>query len=241
MTQQSDSPQDPQAQDLPPAGPPRNSLWAMAGLFSSCAICCPVLTVLGPLLALRALVQINAEPRRYAGRGIAKAAIFIGLVATVLQLGVAVWWNRNVRQPMLHGPSPEIRAGQRKDWNAVRAGFIGDGASASDPELEAFFNELSHRCGALIEVSQRSSAKAELTPDALALRLPYTMRFEAGTFDADAELSRQGRLLPDLKWRWMRIHDPVAGDLVYPASARPPAITPASQPASQPAMGGPSP
>jgi len=217
--------------------PPRTSGWAMAAIFCSSALCCPVLTLLGPLIALRALVQTKAAPERFAGRGMAKAAVAIGLIATVIQFVALTWWNRHARQPMIHGPMQEFVAGQRGDWDAVRAGFSGDGALSSDAELKAFFDEVNHRCGRLLEITQRTADPKQAASDSFALRIPYTMKFETGAFDADAlfEMRREGRVAFVLRWKWVRIVDPRDGDLVYPSSAQPPPVIPDPSSASAPA------
>jgi hypothetical protein len=90
----------------------RTSGWAIAGLFFSAALCCPLMTLIGPLLGLRALIQIRADPQRIAGVGLARAAIVLGLLATVAQAGSLWWWQNHARSRMLQGPATEIRAGK---------------------------------------------------------------------------------------------------------------------------------
>src|SRR5687767_6484009 len=87
------------------------SRWAMVALGTSVAFCCPLATIIGPLLAVRALVEIRANPRM-SGRGMAIAALCIGALGCVGWIAFMFCWNANVRDPMLHGPQAAIRAGQ---------------------------------------------------------------------------------------------------------------------------------
>ena len=62
-------------------------------LLCSLALVCPLLTIIGPMLALRALVEIRVNPG-VTGRGLAIAALWIGIPATLFWIGFAIWWSR---------------------------------------------------------------------------------------------------------------------------------------------------
>jgi len=205
-------------------GPARTSPWAVSALLCSFAVCCLPMTLLAPLLGLRALVQIRANPA-IRGRGMAISGITIaGFVVIGWVLGFW-WWHIHARIPMLQGPREELAAGYAGDLKSFKAGFFGDGATASDAEAAEFIAELSRRYGSFIDSAQSpiSTSRAPLTGPA-ALRIPYTFQFDQGPVEAEAQFVTFGPsrgIVPHFvfKWKWIHVSDPLRGDLVYPVSA----------------------
>src|SRR5687768_10856974 len=82
---------------------PRTSSWAVASFLCSIAVCCPPMTLVGPLLGARALVEMKAHPH-VRGRGTALAGIVIGVVALLGWCVLAILWHIQARRPMVNGP-----------------------------------------------------------------------------------------------------------------------------------------
>jgi hypothetical protein len=192
--------------------------WAVAALFCSMAIFCPVLTLLGPMLGLRALVQISTHPNRF-GKGMAWTAVVLGLAATSAWISLAIWWNFNARPLMLHGPREAIHAGYAKDWQGFRQSLSADAAAASDEEIKQFFAQLESRYGPFIDSAQTPDAKSIISPDGgRAVTISYLLRFDRDSVEGLMELQffREG-LTPRIGY--IHLRDGASGDLVFPASA----------------------
>lgn len=204
-----------------PAPPVRITPWAYASLVCSLGIFCPLLTLLGPLLGIKALAEIRARPGT-AGTGIAVTGIVIGLVVTVAWGGAAFWWDRNVRQPILHGPMDVLRVGLQGDVAAFRRGFFGPAAEADDQVAAAFLSELASRYGMVLNIVQDDTRDPPETEwGAVSPIVPYLMQFEGAFVSGEAEFvildDRRSGIIA--KWRWIIIRDPELGDLAYPPDA----------------------
>lgn len=192
----------------------------MASLLCSIAICCPAMSLAGPLLGARALVEMRADPL-VRGRGLALAGIWIG-IATLVCWGLgAWWWHVNARLPMMHGPREALHGGLAGDLPAFKAAFERKG---SDDEARAFLNEVQSRYGRFLESRQKQIAQAatqqSVQPSAFVIR--YELEFDRESVEADAEFITFGPsgLIPDpvFKWGSIRIIDAQRGDLVYPVA-----------------------
>lgn len=217
---------------IAPSEPPRTTGWAIAALGTSLSIFCPLLTLIGPLLAVRALVEIRAHPTRR-GRGMAVAALWIGLACTLGWIATLFWWNGHVRQMLLHGPEPAIRAGMAGDVVTFKNAFTAAGANASDEQARAFLDALRSRYGMIISAAQDQSApvagnatqpSTTIAPATQAVAgqisgrsavVPYLLTFERATIRADLRVTLFARGLAP-RFEWIRIKDPTAEDLTYP-------------------------
>lgn len=206
-----------------PAPQARTSTWAMLSLLCAIAICCPLTAVLGPLLGLRGLVEINAHPN-IRGRGMAMAGISIGVAAMLFWIGGAIWWHYNARIPMVNGPAEELRAGFAGRVDRFKAGFADDGATAPDTDGQGFLRELQLRYGAFLQSKQdpQGPSKSSMAGPA-SFRIGYLLTFDRGDVKAEAEFVTFGpaRIVPNpvFKWKWFRVDDPQRGELIYPESA----------------------
>jgi len=192
------------------------SPWAIASLMCSAVVVCPLATLLGPLLGLKAIAEIRARPG-LKGIPLAVAGIALGLATTLLWIGAAIWLNVAVRQPILAGPEPELRAGFRGEIESFKAGFV---AEVPDAIAIEFINELTRRYGPFLGIEQDSAASP---PEADDLADPdedfivhYIMSFERGLLEAEAAFVPFKNMRPVGKWRWIVIKDDELGDLRYP-------------------------
>ncbi|MHC5028343.1 MAG: DUF4190 domain-containing protein [Planctomycetota bacterium] len=194
----------------------RTSPWAVGAL-----VCCPLswcpLGSLGALvLGLLGLRDIRRTGRR--GRSAALAAVVFGAVTALAWLVGAVWWNANVRQPILEGPVPALQRGLAGDVEAFRAAFVSD--PGSDPAAAASFLEaVRQRYGATVTASGQGEAgplEGAVMQDG-AIVVPYQIVFTGGAVNAEATflMHRDGALV--LRFSSMRLIDPDRGELVFPS------------------------
>ncbi|MEM7229653.1 MAG: DUF4190 domain-containing protein [Planctomycetota bacterium] len=193
------------------------SPWAIVAGLCSLGFWCPPLTVIGPILGVRALHDCKHRPDR-TGRGLAIISIVVGVIATTGWILVAMWWNGNIRQPLIQGPGPALERGFAGDV----PGFI----EAFDPALNldeldaaAFINAVRSRYGDLRNVTADPDAQTEVPFDQRA-ESPIVMHrlFFA---DDDVLAETEIRLFDDQRNHVGRIgriviRDPERGDLSYP-------------------------
>ncbi len=205
------SPVETDAIERPRSG---TSRWAMVALGTSLAFCCPVLTILGPLLAVRALVETRANPAMR-GRGMAIAALWIGVVGCAAWIALLFWWNANVRDAMIHGPQAAIHAGMAGDLAAFHDQFVGAGATASDDRANAFLAAIGDRYGAFQYAAQDQMAAASTPATGREVTIPYVLNFDSGPVKSEVRLVLFARgLKPRLQT--ITIKDAMRGELTYP-------------------------
>ena len=63
---------------------------ATAALISSLIVCCPIATIVGPILGIISLATLKGR----SGKGFAWTAIVVGLISTVLWIGAGVFFGQ---------------------------------------------------------------------------------------------------------------------------------------------------
>lgn len=121
--------------------PERTSVAAVFGLICSLVCCIPGVSLLGAVLGVVALLGIGRSRGRVGGRGLAIAAIVLGLLFSMLWVGIAIGTNQGLKyyvqtmHPAVGGIFEDLEAGR---YDEVRAAMGGAAASATDEELAAF-------------------------------------------------------------------------------------------------------
>jgi hypothetical protein len=193
--------------ERPQHAPPlvRTTPWAYASLICSLGVFCPLMTVLGPLLGIKALAEIRSRPGT-TGTGLAVAGIIIGLIVTLGWGSAMFWWDRNVRRPILHGPIETLAAGLQGDVAAFKSDFVGPGAEVDDAVAIEFLSEVAARYGMVVNIVQDDSRDPPQTEwGAISPILPYLMHFEGAFVSGEAEFvvldERRAGIIA--KWRWI--------------------------------------
>jgi hypothetical protein len=224
----------------PPATRPL-SPWALATLICGLSAFCPAASLAGLGFGARAIVDLRRRPGRRGARMVAA-----GLVLSVLSLaGWAAalrWWEVNVRQPMLQGPLRPLASGLAGDVRGFQAGFLAPDPPASPRDAAGFLDEVARRHGRLLGSSQRAleepapapgtdakAAAAAPMVDLSRFRIGYTLHFETGPVDAEAEfvVSSPGVRGFSLRFSWLVIRGAERGDLCYPPGLCPAEAAPA--------------
>ncbi|MBT8486135.1 MAG: DUF4190 domain-containing protein [Phycisphaerae bacterium] len=195
----------------------RRSLWAVASLVCSLAVC-PPLCLIGPLLGVVALFETRR--RGTTGRGLAKAGIAVGLAATLGWSVFAWWWNDQAREPMLHGPQSALRAGFAGDVATFEAAFLAPPGEAD--EAARFIATLRDRYGQFQSATiDEARLDADTPLDRARPLIPYRLQFAEAEISGEAVfvLFQPSSVRPVLRFERLTIVDPAGGDLVYPVSA----------------------
>jgi hypothetical protein len=204
--------------------PRRLSLWAAASLPCSLLIC-PPMCLIGAVLGVVGLIQTRKPA--YRGRGLAVAGVSLGLLFTIGWVIFGVWWNTNVRPPLLNGPKAALARGFAGDTTGFQLAFVYEGPVPDEQVAITFINELRQRYGDLRDVRQAAEAPwDDPSPDRGRVRVPYVFDFAREDVVGEAMFvitEPAGGLT--LKWRYVAIRDATFGDLVYPPDVVLPSAT----------------
>jgi hypothetical protein len=213
-----------QPYDAGPVQPRKTSSLAITALIFSLVGIIPCLGVLtapiGLLLGLIGVATIGGKPH-LKGKGIAVAAILIGLVLSAAQ-GYGTYWivdkGLKVMRRIEDGPSKALTAGFAGDPAGFKDEFHGTGATLSDAEAQAFIDELRDRYGDFVAVGSTKGQTPQPKPGQPFIVVPYQLEFSEATVSAEAKLiiadEQTGGFV--MKWGYLEIQDPERGDLMYP-------------------------
>ena len=171
----------PGLQDFDGAEHPTTSKLAITSLVCSLFLCCPITTFLGPILGIISIFLIGSNAARK-GKGLAIAAIVIGVLATAGWIFAGRWGWSNVYRIVMTGPNAALEAGYAGDYDAFRSDFRGQGADASDAEIKAFIEQLSARYGAFdTAIIDESAQQTPTQQNQEFVDLPYLVKFTDGS------------------------------------------------------------
>ena len=202
---------------------PQRSGLATTAMVCSFIVCCPITTIVGPILGLIALISLKGKPH-ISGKGFAWTAIIVGLISTILWVVIGFFVGRMAIQFIQQAgevTTTTIQAGFDKDYTTLRAGLAQSSSDVSDEEIGQFVNELESRYGtfdsAIMNLEEQDQIQA-LEPTANEVPLPMQLIFETTTISADVLM----QVIPgssfelELKLGCIRITDEKHGDLVFP-------------------------
>jgi hypothetical protein len=200
---------------------PRRSGLATAAMVCSFIVCCPITTIVGPILGLIALISLKGKSH-ISGKGFAWTAIIVGLISTILWAVIgflAVGKFMEFVEEVGEVTTTTIQAGFDKDNTTFRAGLAQSSSDVSDEEITQFINELESRYGtfdsAVMNIEEQDQT---LKPTANEAPLSMQLIFETTTIPADVLM----HVIPgssfefELKLGCIRIKDAKHGDLVFP-------------------------
>ncbi len=200
--------------------PPRTSGLAISSLVCSLIFCCPLTTIIGPILGLIAFVTIGSNPNRR-GKGLAVSGIILGILMTTLQAWAGFQFYSTLMLPVLEGPKTVLVAGFTNDMSAFRGGLADGGARVTDEEIQEFIDQLRSRYG---EFSSAEMDPTQPAPPAFGQPIivsTYLLHFSDSTVSAEVEMiivdQQTGQFV--MKPGVMTIRDPENGDLSFPPLA----------------------
>jgi hypothetical protein len=121
--------------------PQRLSIAAVTSFVCSLICCIPGVGLFGAILGVFSLFRISSAQGRLTGKGLAIAGIVLGLLVTLLWLGILVGFATTLRQFSVYGDT--LRALHQRDYNQFRL-MLTPAASAAAPDtrLEEFRAEV---------------------------------------------------------------------------------------------------
>jgi hypothetical protein len=192
--------------------PPRTSSLAVASLVSSLIFCCPLTTILGPVLGIAYFVGAAGKPW-LRGRGLAIAGILLGVIFTIASGGL-VWAVGNAFARLLQLPGEVMARIEQVDEGAVREFFMPGALPPGSDALRTFAAEVADRYGAFRSVmpDDRSSSvvmTGEIIP------FPVRITFDAAEVEGVFQIAfPPGSMTPRV--HSIEILDPQRGNLRLP-------------------------
>ena len=185
---------------------PQKSGMAVASLICSLIICCPLTTVLGPVLGLIALFRFKKQ-EYLTGKGYAISGIIIGVIATIFWIvasvivgGLATEYLEEIKQVS----TESIQSAYDGDYEKFRSYLTRDAAHATDAEIEDFVSILQERHGKFDNAFLNLQAQYEQpeVSDSVDL-IPIRFIFETSDSDGFIWFAYSGN---DNNWFEMRIN-----------------------------------
>lgn len=130
----------------------KTSLSAIIGFVLALVGCCLPTGILGVVLGVFGLIGIGRSGGRVGGKGLAIAAIIIGVLNTVVQIGLViglVQWGRSTAQ-FGDRAGAMLTAIEQGDYDEARGFLSGDVALATDAELAAFSDQVNNTLGSFV-------------------------------------------------------------------------------------------
>jgi len=209
---------------------------ATASLICSIIICCPLVTLIGVILGIVALLRIRAS--KMTGKGLAWAGIIIGLIATILSslfITFAVVVAFSVIEQTPEKVTVAITAGISEDIATFRSVFEQGALSATDEEITTFIQSLTDRYGKFDKAVIDTEEMQGLESSNNGAELPIQLVFETKTVSSTVAISivqGSGSLI-DIQIKCLTIHDASQGDLAFPRASICGSSIPATNPTDE--------
>jgi hypothetical protein len=193
---------------------------AIGSLICSLIICCPLVTIFGPILGIAAMGKIGSPPRQR-GKGLAIAGIIIGILTTVASSVLIFYGVRhtiNIFKFIETAPQQAMQAGTAGDLNAFRSSFHGVGANASDEQIQSFLDDVEERYGDFVstEVDRRTAQPVPFGSTAFPMSFILQFRDTAVTAEVEVILADPATGKQMQKIGYILIEDSDLGDLRFP-------------------------
>jgi len=197
---------------------------ATASIICSVMICCPIVTLVGVILGIVALLRIRGSQK--AGRGLAWAGIIIGLVTTTLSSLLIAFVANAAFEVLEQTPklvTTAIESGINGDIEAFRTEFSFDAVSANDEEVTTFIETITSRYGtfdeAVIDMQAMQGGQQSSKEQA---EIPLQLVFETQTISSTVviDIAQGKESWVDVKIQCLLIHDSEKGDLAFPFASQ---------------------
>ena len=197
---------------------------ATASLICSLILCCPIVTLVGVILGIVALMKIRGSAM--SGRGLAWAGIIIGILTTTLTtlfMIIAINVGLGVLEQTPESVTTAIKAGITGDIEKFRMEFTHEAVAASDDEITSFLETISTRYGVFDKaVIDMATMQAGQQPSGDEPELPIQLVFETKTISAIAvfTVAEGTDSWIDVQIQCLLIHDPENGDVAFPLASQ---------------------
>lgn len=194
---------------------------AVTSLVCSLIICCPITTVLGPLLGVIALFRLKGKPH-LSGKGFAISGIVIGIFATLLWALASTYISKYAMefvQQTREVSTETIQAGYDANYDEFRSHLSRSSDDVTDAEIKSFIAILEDRFGkfdsAFLNMQEENQEIQQTSQE-----VPIPIRFIFETKDTTGfmtfEFISGTKYGYEMKIGCIKIHDAKNGDIIFP-------------------------
>ncbi len=194
---------------------------AITALVFSLIICCPITTIIGPILGVIALIRMRGK-QHISGKGFAWSAIVVGIIATVLwaiaSIFIAKFATEFVEQTK-RVSTETIQAGYDGDYDTFRSHLARSSSKVTDVEIKTFIELLNERFGtfdtAFLNMEEQNQEIQSTNQEA-----PIPIRFIFETKDTTGyivfEFVPSKNFDYEMQIGCIKIRDSENGDIIFP-------------------------
>ncbi len=194
---------------------------AVTSLICSLIICCPITTILGPLLGVIALFRLKSRPH-LTGKGFAISGIAVGIITTLIWVVLSIYTSKFIMgfvEQTNRISTDSIQAGYDGNYDEFRGYLSRSSDDATDAEIKSFITVLEERFGkfdsAFLNMEEQ---KQEIQQTAQEVPIPVRFIFE--TKDTTGYITFE--FIPgtgfnyEMKIGCIKIKDAKNGDIIFP-------------------------
>ena len=197
---------------------------AVASLVCSLIICCPITTILGPLLGVIALIRMKSKPH-LSGKGFAWSGIVVGVIVTILWVIAFILIARlatGFLEQTRRVSTETIQAGYDGDYETFREHLTRSAAQVTDAEIKTFIELLETRFGkfdsAFFNMEEQNQEIQQTSREA-----PIPIRFIFETKDTTGYIMFEFIPGTDFDYEMqigcIKIRDTKNGDIIFPTDS----------------------
>jgi len=203
------------------SSPSERSRLAVASLVCSLIICCPLVTIFGPILGVVAFFKMKREPH-LSGKGFAVSGILIGAITTIIWILVSMFLVKvfvNFVEQTRAVSTQTIQSGYDGCYTCFRENLTPTSALVTDEEIQSFIETLEERYGtfdsAFLNMEEQNQ---NIQPTQRETPIPIRFVFE--TTDVTGFIMFE--ILPSsfyefgMKIECIKIEDTKNGDIIFP-------------------------
>jgi hypothetical protein len=197
---------------------PQRSGLATAALICSLIVCCPITTLVGPILGIISLLTLKGR----SGKGFAWISIIVGVIASAIWLTGGLFASKMALQFIEQAgevTTTTIQAGYDGDYTTFRKGLTRNSSTVTDEEISSFIDELRSRYGNFDSASMNFEEQDQkIKPSTNEAPIPVSLIFETTDVSADVlmVIIPSSGMEYDLKVNCFRINDSKNGDIIFP-------------------------
>lgn len=209
--------------------PPQTGKLAIASLVCGLVFCCPITTLLAPLLGIAHFISAAGKPW-IRGAGLAIGGILLGLVMTGGWAFLG-WASYQFMQQAMRLPDEALAALSAGDVAEFRSRWVGlEEGSEGDAQIAAFRQDLEARYGTFESIRFDEQAQQPPAGGEQAFVLPFIATF-SGVGDERADVMVHVMFVPtgqgfEIRIMQIEVIDEQQGNIVFPGPEGRPAIDP---------------
>ncbi len=198
---------------------------AVTSLVCSLIVCCPITTILGPILAVVSLLKMKGKPH-ITGKGFAISSIFVGVISTLVWVAGSMYLGSLVTDLINdfgRVSTATMKAGYEGDYDTFRSHLSRKTSKATDHEIKSFIADVEGRFGPFDKAFINMQDQDQQIQSNSQQEIPLPMRFIFETKDATGHITFEfipsDTELYEIQITCIKIEDSIHGDIIFPGDS----------------------